>query len=30
VVERIPLVIEPSRHNKRYLETKRQRLSHKL
>lgn len=30
IVERIPLVIEPSAHNKRYLDTKRRRLSHKL
>jgi GTP cyclohydrolase II/3,4-dihydroxy 2-butanone 4-phosphate synthase/GTP cyclohydrolase II len=30
VVERIPLVIEPSHHNKRYLDTKKLRLSHKL
>ena len=30
VIERLPLVISPSPHNARYLETKRQRLSHKL
>jgi GTP cyclohydrolase II len=30
IVERIPLVASPSPHNKRYLETKRRRLSHKL
>jgi GTP cyclohydrolase II/3,4-dihydroxy 2-butanone 4-phosphate synthase/GTP cyclohydrolase II len=30
VVERISLVISPSAHNARYLETKRRRMSHKL
>jgi len=30
VVERIPLVVEASPHNARYLETKKKRLSHKL
>ena len=30
VIERLPLVITPSPHNARYLETKRSRLSHKL
>jgi GTP cyclohydrolase II/3,4-dihydroxy 2-butanone 4-phosphate synthase/GTP cyclohydrolase II len=30
VVELIPLIVSPSRHNARYLETKRQRMSHKL
>lgn len=30
IAERIPLVVEPSAHNKRYLDTKRRRLSHKL
>jgi GTP cyclohydrolase II/3,4-dihydroxy 2-butanone 4-phosphate synthase/GTP cyclohydrolase II len=30
VVEQISLIITPSPHNKRYLETKRRRLSHKL
>lgn len=30
VIERIPLVIEASAHNRRYLDTKKRRLSHKL
>ena len=30
VVERLPIVIKPNPHNKRYLETKRQRMSHKI
>lgn len=30
VVEQVPLVVQPSRHNKRYLETKRRRMAHKL
>lgn len=30
VVERIPLVVNPSPHNKAYLETKRRRLAHEL
>jgi GTP cyclohydrolase II len=30
VVELIPLVVDPSPHNERYLETKRRRMSHKL
>lgn len=30
VVERIPVVVDPSAHNKAYLETKRNRLSHEL
>ncbi len=30
VVERIPLIVSPSAHNKDYLETKRRRLSHEL
>jgi GTP cyclohydrolase II/3,4-dihydroxy 2-butanone 4-phosphate synthase/GTP cyclohydrolase II len=30
VVERLPLVIVPNRFNKRYLETKRARMAHKL
>jgi GTP cyclohydrolase II/3,4-dihydroxy 2-butanone 4-phosphate synthase/GTP cyclohydrolase II len=30
VVEQISLIISPSPHNKRYLETKRRRMSHKL
>lgn len=30
VVEQIPLVVTPSPHNKRYLDTKRRRMSHKL
>ena len=30
VVEQVPLVTMPSPHNKRYLETKRKRMSHKL
>lgn len=28
VVERVPLVIEPNEHNKRYLDTKRERMGH--
>lgn len=30
VIERLPLVVPASNHNKRYLETKRSRMSHKL
>lgn len=30
VVERIPLVVDPSPHNRAYLETKRKRLAHEL
>jgi GTP cyclohydrolase II/3,4-dihydroxy 2-butanone 4-phosphate synthase/GTP cyclohydrolase II len=30
VLERIPLVVDPSPHNKAYLETKRKRLAHEL
>ncbi|MFM7083915.1 MAG: GTP cyclohydrolase II [Hyphomicrobium sp.] len=30
VVERIPLIVSPSSHNKLYLETKRRRLAHEL
>ena len=30
VLEQVPLVVEPSRYNKRYLETKRRRMDHKL
>lgn len=30
VVDRVPLVVSPSSHNERYLETKRRRMSHKL
>lgn len=30
VVERLPLVIKPNKFNKRYLETKRARMAHKL
>ena len=30
VMERVPLVVEASAHNKRYLDTKKKRLSHKL
>jgi GTP cyclohydrolase II/3,4-dihydroxy 2-butanone 4-phosphate synthase/GTP cyclohydrolase II len=30
VVERIPLIVHPSPHNRHYLETKRRRMSHKL
>lgn len=30
VVERIPLVVEPNPHNKRYLETKRARMAHEI
>lgn len=30
VVERVPLVVEPNPHNKRYLETKRARMAHEL
>ena len=30
VVERIPLEIEPNKYNKKYLETKKQKLHHKL
>jgi GTP cyclohydrolase II len=30
VLEQVPIVIEPSSHNRRYLETKRRRMAHKL
>jgi GTP cyclohydrolase II/3,4-dihydroxy 2-butanone 4-phosphate synthase/GTP cyclohydrolase II len=30
VLEQVPLVVKPSRYNKRYLETKRRRMAHKL
>ncbi len=30
VVERVPIVVKPNRYNKRYLETKRSRMAHKL
>jgi GTP cyclohydrolase II len=30
VVERIPVLVDPSPHNKDYLETKRKRLAHEL
>ena len=30
VLEQVPLVVQPSRYNKRYLETKRRRMAHKL
>lgn len=30
VVERIPIVVEPNAYNKRYLETKRARMAHKI
>ncbi len=30
VVEQVPVVTEPCAHNKRYLETKRERMAHKL
>ncbi|MEQ8823388.1 MAG: GTP cyclohydrolase II [Filomicrobium sp.] len=30
VVEQVSVVTEPSKHNKRYLETKRERMAHKL
>lgn len=30
VIERLPLIVTPSLYNKRYLETKRRRMSHKL
>ncbi len=30
VVERLPIVVKPNPHNKRYLETKRRRMAHKL
>lgn len=30
VLERVPLVVEASAHNKRYLDTKKRRLAHKL
>lgn len=30
VIEQVPVVTEPSAHNKRYLETKRERMAHKL
>ena len=30
VVERLPVVVDPTPHNKRYLDTKRRRLSHQI
>jgi GTP cyclohydrolase II len=30
VIEQLPVITEPCAHNKRYLETKRERMSHKL
>jgi GTP cyclohydrolase II len=30
VVEQVPLIVPPSEHNKRYLETKRKRMAHKI
>ena len=30
VIERLPLVVDPNKHNRRYLETKRARMAHKL
>ena len=30
VAERVPIVVTPNKHNKRYLETKRRRMAHKL
>jgi GTP cyclohydrolase II/3,4-dihydroxy 2-butanone 4-phosphate synthase/GTP cyclohydrolase II len=30
VIERLPVVVDPTPHNKRYLDTKRRRLSHKI
>ena len=30
VVERLPIIMKPNPHNKRYLETKRRRMSHKI
>ncbi len=30
VAERVPIVVKPNRYNKRYLETKRSRMAHKL
>lgn len=30
VVERLPIVVEPNKFNKRYLETKRSRMAHKI
>jgi GTP cyclohydrolase II/3,4-dihydroxy 2-butanone 4-phosphate synthase/GTP cyclohydrolase II len=30
IVERLPIVIVPNKFNKRYLETKRARMAHKL
>ena len=30
VIEQVPVVIEPGRHNKKYLDTKRQRMAHKI
>jgi GTP cyclohydrolase II len=30
IVERLPIVVEPNKFNKRYLETKRERMAHKL
>ncbi len=30
IVERIPVIVSPSAHNKAYLDTKRQRMSHKI
>ena len=30
VAERVPIVVPPNKHNKRYLETKRRRMAHKI
>lgn len=30
VIESVPIVVEPNKHNKRYLETKRRRMAHKI
>ena len=30
IVDRVPIVIEPNKHNKRYLETKARRMAHKI
>lgn len=30
VAERLPIVVKPNQHNKRYLETKRRRMAHKI
>ena len=30
VIDRVPLIVRPSPHNERYLDTKRRRMSHKL